>query len=53
MGIVEFSEAEIIEAIQQIDPLLDLFDSFADDHLARLRGIDFRKEQNTGLEDDA
>jgi hypothetical protein len=52
MGIVEFSEAEIIEAIQQIDPLLELFDSFADEYLVSLRGIDLRKERNSGLEDE-
>jgi hypothetical protein len=52
MGIVEFSEAEIIESIQQIDPLLELFDSFTDERLVGRRGIDLRKEQNSGLEDE-
>jgi hypothetical protein len=53
MGIVEFSEAEIAEAVQQIDSLLEKFDSFADDDFVSLRGIDLRKEQNSGLDEDA
>ena len=53
MGIVEFSEDEIIEAIQQIDLMLEQFDSFSDEHLLSLRGVDLRKEQNSDLENDA
>jgi hypothetical protein len=53
MGIVEFSEAEIIGAIQQLDALLELFESFTDDYLVGLRGIDLRTEQNSGHDDEA
>ena len=52
MGIVEFSEGEIAEGVQQIDSLLEIFDSFADGHLVSLRGTDLRKAQNSGLDED-
>lgn len=46
VGIVDVSESEIIEEIQRVDSLIDLFSSLTDDQLNQKRGVDLRSSQS-------